>query len=208
MKEARYMRPISTAITRLSMAPVELFALLFLTIWMAPSVIYPPAGQAQSSVERLATQASTKRSALTLSAVRNCRYKCDQHDGTIKLKDGKAEGKFAGSTIFGWQCQVEKVALGDLDGDGNGDAVMAIGYNGGGSGYFVDLVAMMNKSGQPSQGATLSLGDRVIVKSLKLAGGKVTLTMMEHGPGDSMADTSIRTVQTFKLNKASWQKVK
>lgn len=147
-------------------------------------------------------------SALSLSSIKNGRYKIESHDGMIMLKNGQAEGDFPGGAMAGgWLCKIEQVALGDIDGDGKGDAVIVIGYNGGGSGYFVNLVAVLNKNGRPVQGASYDLGDRVIVKDLKLSKQRVTLVMLDHGDSDGLATASLKKVLSFRLNKGRWQKV-
>ncbi len=147
-------------------------------------------------------------SALSLSFVKNGRYKIESHSGMIKLKNGEAEGDFPGGAIAGgWLCKIEQVALGDIDGDGKGDAVIVIGYNGGGSGYFVNLVAVLNKNGHPVQGAGYDLGDRVIVKDLKLSKQRVTLVMLDHGDSDGLATASLRKNLSLRFIKGRWQKV-
>jgi hypothetical protein len=147
-------------------------------------------------------------SALSLSSIKNGTYKNEGHIGIIKLKNGYAEGDFPGSSIAGgWLCKIEKVVLGDIDGDGKGDAVIVIGYNGGGSGYFVNLVAVLNKNGRPVQGASYDLGDRVIVKDLKLSKQRVTLVMLDHGDSDGLATVSVKKNLSFRLVKGRWRKV-
>lgn len=147
-------------------------------------------------------------SALSLSAIKNGIYRLAAHNGIIKLKNGQAEGDFPGGSIAGgWLCNIEQVALGDVDGDGKGDAVIVIGYNGGGSGYFVNLVAVLNKNGRPVQGASYDLGDRVIVKSLKLHNQRVDLVMLDHDDSDGLASASLKRVFSFRLIKGRWQKV-
>ncbi|MFA7340473.1 MAG: hypothetical protein WC028_27065 [Candidatus Obscuribacterales bacterium] len=145
-------------------------------------------------------------SALSLSTIKNGTYKVESHSGMIKLKNGEAEGDFPGGAIAGgWLCKIEQVALGDVDGDGKGDAVIVIGYNGGGSGYFVNLVAVLNKNGHPVQGASYDLGDRVIVKDLRLSKQRVTLVMLDHGDSDGLASASLKKSLSFRLVEKRWQ---
>lgn len=147
-------------------------------------------------------------SALSLSSVKNASFTCEGHDGVIKLKNGKAEGKFPGSSTFGWMCVVERIALGDLNGDGIGDAAAVIGYNGGGSGYFEYLVAIVNKNGKPVQASNYELGDRVVIKDLRFDKDKVSLVLMDHGPSDSLADTSIKKNLSFRFKRGHWKALK
>ncbi len=176
--------------------------------WLCTS-LQAASGQAALSNNAAAdpTLSAKGATALTLSAIKNCTYKYEGHDGFIRLKNGRAAGKFPGSTIFGWSCQIEELALGDLDDDGNADGVMAIGYNGGGSGYFVNLVAMINKRGKAVQGDSYDLGDRVEIKNIKIDQGKVTVMFMDHAPNEGLASASVRKVICLRLNKkGKWQK--
>lgn len=145
---------------------------------------------------------------LSTKALMNGTYVCPDHKGPIKLKNGQAAGKFPEDPSFGgWMCQIDKIGLGDINGDGVGDAAVILGYNGGGSGYFVHLVAMINKSGRAAQGDSYDLGDRVEVKDVKIANQKVTVTMMDHAPDEGLAMASLKKVLTFQLNKGRWQKI-
>ena len=90
-------------------------------------------------------------------------------------------------------------ALGDLNNDGKIDAAVIYFYNGGGSGSFVVLAAMINQDGNPVQVASEDLGDRTVVKSISIQGGKIILNLLVHGPKDSMAEPTVKQTRTYRL---------
>lgn len=127
-------------------------------------------------------------------------------DKPIRLRKGRAEG--TGSEFpYGWECRLEKSALGDLNSDGNPDAAVVLGFNGGGSGYFVRLIAMLNKNGQLKQSAIRELGDRVGVTGMRIQNQALTLVMNDHSIEDSNADLSLERTLVLKLNAGKWKLV-
>lgn len=150
--------------------------------------------------------ASDSMSELSSTTLKNSTYVLKEFlDKPVRLRNGKAEGKF--DSIFGWFVKLEKLALGDLNGDGKGDGAVVIGYNGGGSGYFLRLIAMLNNNGRARQAAITELGDRVQIEKLSINKEIVTLTMQVQGPMDSNADLSIRRVIRYRLKGNKWIKL-
>jgi hypothetical protein len=140
---------------------------------------------------------------LSTSTLNNTAYMLqDCYEKPIRLKNGGANGK------GNWFCQLEQSALGDLNGDGKGDGVVVLGFSGGGSGYFVRLVAMLNENGRPVQAAVRALGDRVEVKKLSIKNQTVQLVMMDHGPNDGLAQVSVKKTITLRLKNKAWQVIK
>lgn len=80
----------------------------------------------------------------------------------------------------------ERIALGDLNGDGLGDAVVPIGLNFGGTGQFMHLTAVLNQGGKPVQAApaTYGIGDRTQVQSLQIEQERIFLEALISGPND------------------------
>jgi hypothetical protein len=134
--------------------------------------------------------------ALTLDQLKNATYLVD--GDKIKLKNGTYQaGTIAEANYL--LVNFETAALGDLNNDGKNDAAVIYFSNGGGSGSFVVLGAMLNQDGNPVQVASEDLGDRVVVKSLAIRGGKIVLTMLLHGPKDSMAEPTVKQTRTYRL---------
>jgi len=89
------------------------------------------------------------------------------------------------------------VAFGDLNNDGIDDAVVILGTDGGGTGYFMDLVTVYNRNGKPKCIASKSLGDRVVVKNIKINNGVIELKMLTHAEKDGQCCPSRKTAPKF-----------
>jgi hypothetical protein len=72
-----------------------------------------------------------------------------------------------------------RMAYGDLDGDGIQDAVVILhSQTGGTAHYHNELAAVLNQNGEPRNVATVSLGDRVVVNSILINNGEITVNML------------------------------
>jgi hypothetical protein len=86
---------------------------------------------------------------------------------------------------------------GDLDGDGDEDAVILLVSWGGGSGVFYELAAVINDQGQPIHTASVQLGDRVEVESLDLALGRVRVKMIVHDEDDAACCPTLSVERSY-----------
>ena len=76
-------------------------------------------------------------------------------------------------------------AFGDLDGDGNEDAVVVLVANGGGSGHSYYLVPVFNERGIPKAfNSGVELGDRIELHDISIRNGIVTVKLTTQGPYD------------------------
>ncbi|MBX9569572.1 MAG: hypothetical protein K2X77_11785 [Candidatus Obscuribacterales bacterium] len=142
----------------------------------------------------------------SLTSFSNSTYRLNEfYDKPIKLKNGKAEGQDKTQFPYGWLCRLEKAAVGDLDRDGTKDGAVVLGFNGGGSGYFVRLLAMLNRNGQMRQTAIRELGDRVEVTAVNIKNGVVTISMKDRTFEDGMADLTVRKTLAFELKNGKWR---
>ena len=133
---------------------------------------------------------------LTMAQLKNATYLVD--GDKIKLKNGSYQaGTIAEANYL--LVNFDTAALGDLNNDGKNDAAVIYFYNGGGSGSFVVLAAMINQDGNPVQVASEDLGDRTVVKSISIQGGKIILNLLVHGPKDSMAEPTVKQTRTYRL---------
>ncbi|MCX4471424.1 hypothetical protein C5N14_30650 [Micromonospora sp. MW-13] len=90
-------------------------------------------------------------------------------------------------------------AVGDLDGDGAGDAIGVVMLDGGGTGRFFTLAAWRNVKGEPDYQAQVDLGDRTPVESVSVRGGRATVVYLTRPADSSMAELSIRRTAVYQL---------
>ena len=106
---------------------------------------------------------------LTLDQLRNYPYLAPQYNRVAPLKDGKNETG-SGADIFSVFLQPE-VAFGDLNGDGVEDAAVLLAENGGGTGVFFSLIAVLNENGAPMQATMEFIDDRPRIDFLTITDG-------------------------------------
>jgi hypothetical protein len=89
----------------------------------------------------------------------------------------------------------DKRAKGIVDGRETAAAVLV--SSGGGSGTFYDLVLMIRGPDGWKHMDTASLGDRVKVHSVALAGREIIVDLTEQGPDDPMCCPSLRRTKRY-----------
>lgn len=182
----------------MSLSKLSLLCLLGITIGAlgcrsenAPTPPEEPVGQEVSA-----------QSHLTMEQLQNASYRVDESEGgVIQLADGLYEGPpyvegGASRPIFRLS---DKVALGDLDRDGNRDAVAVLVSSFGGSGTFHHLKAMLSVDDKPVEAAELLLGDRVQVKSLKVEDGVIQLDMLVHSADNAAPTPTLEVTKHYRL---------
>jgi heat shock protein HslJ len=104
------------------------------------------------------------------------------------------DGKYAGEPYVAGAAARRTVTFardfrltGDLDGDGQEEAVVLLAENTGGSGTFDYLaVVARHQDGKPVNFATAPLGDRVQVRDARIEGGRLVVDVLRAGPQDAM----------------------
>jgi hypothetical protein len=138
---------------------------------------------------------------LTLAALQNAEYH-SQDWGTYRLTDGvyQRPPTSPGESSSAYTTQLlEAMASGDLNGDGAEDAAVTLATQNGGTGHFVELAAVLNIEGRPSNVSTVALGDRVVIESARIEAGTITLQMLTHGPNDPLCCASQLATWQFRL---------
>ena len=151
-----------------------------------------------------ALPAPTATQRLTLDQLRNAEYRLPllgDQDTPIQFTDGEGQiafGEGATERVLAGIVN-DTVAFGDLDGDGIADAAVVVFISGGGSGTFIYLVAVLDRDGAPSQAAWGFLGDRVPVRDLAVAGGRIVAQTVTHRPSDGLCCPTLEITRTFGL---------
>jgi hypothetical protein len=140
---------------------------------------------------------ATTSGGLTLDMLKNGTYHTPTYGKTFTLANGSySEG--SGATAFSVQ-MLDVYAFGDLNGDGKNDAAILLAENGGGSGEFESVVAVVDQNGTPHQQSLAQLGDRVLVKSADISSGVIHLDLFVQGPNDPMCCPSLAQKQNYWL---------
>jgi hypothetical protein len=121
--------------------------------------------------------------------------------GELRLENGRFHSGAGGPPVEA--VLLDPVAFGDLDGDGDADAAAPLSIWTGGSGVFVELVAMLAGRGGPEQAASVPLGDRVKVEALAIEGGRVRADILAHSEEDPMCCPSLKVTKSYRLQGAA-----
>ena len=168
----------------------------------------PEGLQQRLNSERFPWEASaaapTVTQRLTLEQLRNAEYQLPllgDEDMPIQFTDGEGHVAFGeGATERDYAgIDNDTVAFGDLDGDGFADAVVVVYVSGGGSGTFKYLAAVLDRDGEPVQAARVSLGDRVLVRSLTITSGQIVAQAVTHRAGDGLCCPTLEITRDFAL---------
>lgn len=110
-------------------------------------------------------------------------------DGPIALVDGQWEGEpYAPDGVSRPRVVVAPGfrVIGDLDGDGRDEAVVVLAQSSGGSGTYNYLAALSRADDGVRNVATVALGDRVAIRSARIDGGTLRVSVLRAGEGDAM----------------------
>lgn len=108
--------------------------------------------------------------------------------GALRLNDGRWTGApvAPGSAIVPTLELVnDYVARGDLDGDGQDEAVVVLAHSPGGSGVFQYVAVVAQRKGRPINVATVPVGDRVQVRSVRVVDRRLLVDVVQAGPQDA-----------------------
>ncbi len=133
---------------------------------------------------------------LTMNLLENASYHAPFYNRDIRLKNGVySEGS---PTTYSVQL-LDKVAYGDMTGDGKPEAAVILAESAGGTGTFESLIIMEYKNGTPFQTGEAMLGDRVAVRSVDISQNVAHLSLLVQGPTDAMCCPSLPETQNYWL---------
>ena len=143
---------------------------------------------------------------LTKNVLNNTAYHIGEL-GTVRLNNGEFKNRYGEGSTQIHRVILEKMAFGDLNGDGLDDAAVILAWQNGGSGTFKYLVAIQNSSGLPQQIDSMLIGDRIQVSALSIAAGAVQLEEVTHTPLDPMCCPSQHINQSYVLRAYKWAQI-
>ena len=141
---------------------------------------------------------------LNVAALQNATYHSPDF-GELPLVEGTYHAGEAETgtttTLSDW------IAFGDLDADGQEDAVIILTTQSSGSGVFVELAAVLNHNGMPVTLSSVALGDRVRIEELTLEAGLIQLDVVVPGPEDPLCCPTQVEQQRLRLVDAQLKRL-
>ena len=139
----------------------------------------------------------------TLAELRNASY-TGTEDGPVMLLNGAWEGEpySEGGASRPRAGLVEDVYFtGDLDGDGEQEAVVILWTASGGTGSNTYVVVMARQNNEVRNIGTALIGDRVKLRGGQVSDGKITLDVLQAGENDAMCCPTLLAVRTWSLRE-------
>lgn len=128
---------------------------------------------------------------LTWQSLLNATYATSITPRGAALRDGMFEADAAPGSASKITVRLADIAaFGDLDGNLAPDAAIVLVSSGGGSGTFVELAAVRNERGAAHPVATVLLGDRILVREVRIEGRRILVRLRVRGATDPF---SLRT---------------
>ena len=120
--------------------------------------------------------------------------------GTATLEDGEFRAPVAPGSASELVITLTQSTVGDLNGDGVGDAAAITVEEPGGSGRFRILHALLRVEGELHDADAAFLGDRIRVEGVAIHDGVIMVFMLDRPPDAPFADVpSIPVIRKFRL---------
>jgi hypothetical protein len=134
--------------------------------------------------------------------IRNSEYQLGFLDQirTVPLQDGQYEEGNPGGTDFVSVFVTDFIARGDLNGDGENEAVAIVAENYGGSGTFVFLVVYQYLNDEAVFLTSIFLDDRPLINDLAVENGEIFVDATVHNADDPMCCPTLKTTRHYLLN--------
>jgi len=126
------------------------------------------------------------------------------YDDPVTLEDGRWEGEpYAPDAASRPSVQLVRDfrLTGDLDGDGSEEAVVLLAMSSGGSGTYNYLAAVGRNGDGPVNLGTAGIGDRVQVRSARVAEDRIELDVVQQGPDDAACCPSQKATRVWQLGE-------
>lgn len=139
--------------------------------------------------------------ALTWNALRNATYPTSVVARGAALHDGAFEQEAAPGSASRIIVRLADIAsFGDLDGAGDVDAAVILMSSGGGTGTFVELAAVRNDAGTAHPIASALLGDRVLVREVRIQDRAIVVRLRARGATDPFSLRSQELTRRYVLD--------
>jgi heat shock protein HslJ len=148
-------------------------------------------------------QERTGDQALTLNQLRNATYR-GIYNIPVTLINGKYEAlpfQPGGASRTQVILVGDRVARGDLNGDGVDEAVVLLAEDSGGSGTRNYLAVVAVRESRPVNVATELLGDRVQLRSMRVENGRLIVDTVAHGAADAVCCPTMKVQRAFVLDR-------
>ena len=131
-------------------------------------------------------------------------------EGVITLTDGHWQGEpwvEGGASAPSAQLLGTLLAQGDLDYDGRTESVNLVNYSTGGTGQLLHLAVSRFDEAGVDNFATVFLGDRVMVRDLRVESGRIMADVVQAGPHDGACCPGDVVTRTWRLQDGQLQEV-
>jgi hypothetical protein len=134
--------------------------------------------------------------------VRNSEYQLGFLDQIriVQLTDGQYQEGDIGSTDYISVSVTDFIARGDLNGDGENEAVAIVAENYGGSGTFVFLAVYQYLNDEAVFRTSIFLDDRPLINHLAVENGEIFVDAVVHEKDDPMCCPTLATTRNYLLN--------
>lgn len=96
--------------------------------------------------------------------------------------------------------ELRSVTGGELDGESGEDAAAILGTVSDSKWHAQSLAVFRNNGGKMEYAGEAFLGDRIVVQSLDIKDGVITVNILTHGPDDYLDDPTLLRTLKFKLS--------
>jgi hypothetical protein len=141
----------------------------------------------------LAGQAESR----ALSLLKNRQYRLALGGQEVRLRNGVFQT--GGSPDDYRKVVFHTAAFGDLNRDGRADAAVILVHTSMGSGAFYELAILTMEHGRFVQRRSVLLGDRVVIKSLRVRAGAAQVVMLSHKQSDPSCCPTQPTTRRYPL---------